>query len=515
MSEELKKHDDFSRVDYILEMRAISKRFPGVQALDNVTIQCRKGEVIALVGENGAGKTTLMNILVGALQPDGGEIILRGNKVEINNPHEGISLGISIIYQEFNLIPNLSIAENIYLGRLPRRGMFVSSEMFSQADRLLESLGVTLDPRTPVQELSVSQQQMVEIAKALSYHADIIVMDEPSASIPDHELESLFKRIGILRNKGITIIYISHRLKEIFEIADRVTVLKDGKLVGTIDVGDANIPLLIQMMVGRPMVKICPPKTGRVEGKVFLDVKGLSKKGQVSDISFNIHKGEILGIFGLMGSGRTELAKIIFGAETMDEGKIYLDGKEVHLDNPKMAIESGIGFLTEDRKNEGLVMDLSIRNNITLPSADRIRKLRYFVDKKKEDAIATDLVDELAIRTPSIEQKVMYLSGGNQQKVILAKWLSASPKLIIFDEPTRGIDIGTKAEVYYLMRELTQKGTSILMISSELPEILGMCDRILVMKEGRITGELPGDEATEEKVMYLATGVEPEVPDVG
>ena len=493
--------------DNILEMRNISKAFPGVQALDNVFFKCEKGEVIALVGENGAGKSTLMKVLVGVYQPDKGEIILRGKRVKVANPREAQKLGISIIYQEFNLLPYLNVAENILLGREPHRGPIMNvSELYSQADEWLKGLGIDLDPQTPVYKLSVAQQQMVEITKALSLNANLIIMDEPSSSLSGHELNSLFERIHLLQDKGITVIYISHRLDEIFEVADRVTVLKDGKLMGTLDCKVTEKSTLIRMMVGRTLDETYPEKAEiGVDRKEVFSVAGLSSEGKFQDINFKVHKGEVLGIAGLVGSGRTELAKAIFGAEPRDKGEIYLNGERVGIDTPNKAIKSGMGFVTEDRRKEGLVIGLSVRKNITLPSLSRIARLG-FIDSKEERKKVKGLVRDLDIKTPSIDWEVEYLSGGNQQKVILAKWLTAMPQFIIFDEPTRGIDVGAKAEIYHLMRELAKKGITILMISSELPEILGMCDRILVMHEGRIAGELPSKKATEEEIMFLATG---------
>jgi len=493
--------------DNILEMRNISKAFPGVQALDNVSFKCKKGEVMALVGENGAGKSTLMKILVGVYQADKGEIILRGERVKVTNPREAQKLGISIIYQELNLLPYLDVAENILLGREPRRGLVINmAELYFQANEWLKGLSIGINPRTPVYKLSVAQQQMVEIIKALSLNANLIIMDEPSSSLSGHELNSLFDRIHLLQSKGITVIYISHRLDEIFEVADRVTVLKDGKLVGTLGCKTADKSTLIRMMVGRTLDETYPEKAeAAVSSKEVFSVVDLSSEEKFQNINFKVHKGEILGIAGLVGAGRTELAKAIFGAEPPDKGEIYLNGEKIDIDTPNKAIKSGIGFVTEDRRKEGLIIGLSVRKNITLPSLNRVTQLG-FIDNKEERKIVKGLVRDLDIKTPSIDWEVEYLSGGNQQKVILAKWLATMSQFIIFDEPTRGIDVGAKAEIYHLMRELAKKGIAILMISSELPEILGMCDRILVMHEGHIAGELPSKKATEEEIMFLATG---------
>ena len=494
--------------DIVLEMRNISKTFPGVRALDDVSLDCAKGEVHALVGENGAGKSTLMKILAGVYQPDAGEILLRGQPTRIPSPHNAQQMGISIIYQELNLLPELTVAENIFLGREPKRalGFLDSRSLREQAHSLLKQLGVDLNLRTLVRRLSVAQQQMVEIAKALSLNADIIIMDEPSATLGGRELENLFEIISVLRNRGVTVIYISHRIEEIFEIAQRVTVLKDGQLVDTCQIGDIDKATLINMMVGRTLSKAFPDRGSGV-GDEVLSVVGLTCEGVLEDIHLKVHRGEIVGLAGLVGAGRTDLARAIFGAQPVDEGEIYIKEQPAQIGRPGDAMAHSTGFLTEDRKAEGLVLGLSLRHNAALPSLKSRQRLG-FVEERKEEQVVREMMQRLDLRAANVEQEVQYLSGGNQQKVVLAKWLISGPELLIFDEPTRGIDVGAKSEIWHLMRQLADQGTAILMISSELPEIIGMSDRVVVMCQGRIAGELPGETATEEQIMTLATGGE-------
>ena len=488
---------------YILEMLEIDKSYPGVQALRNVQLRVRPGEVHALVGENGAGKSTLMKILAGAESMDSGRILVDGNEVLIDSPHKAQSLGISIIYQEFNLVPQLGAAENIFLGREPTRLGFVDfGKEYEESRSLLERLGIALDLDTPISRLSVAQQQMVEIAKALSVNAKIIAMDEPSATLTLHELESLFKLIHTLKTQGVSIIYISHRLEEIFEICDRVTVLRDGEWIDTKDISEVNRESIIEMMVGRKITDEFP-KENIPLGKEILRVENLSR-GFVRDVSFCVHEGEIVALTGLVGAGRTEIARMIFGADQPQSGQIFLDGDPVDVRSPRNAIDRGICLLTEDRKNQGLVLGMRVRENVTLPSLKDFCTWA-FVRRNEERARVSEFVDDLRIKTPSVEEVVQNLSGGNQQKVVLAKWLLTRAKLVIFDEPTRGIDVGAKREIYLLMGRLLKQGLGILMISSELPEVLGMADRVLVMGEGRIQGELSRQDATQEKIMDLAT----------
>ena len=493
----------------IFEMQKISKKFPGVQALDKVDFNCRHGEVHALVGENGAGKSTLMKILAGAYRQDEGKMIVKGQEVSFSGPREAQKKGITTIYQEFNLVPELTVAENIFLGREPvKKAILVdTSLLYEQSKKLLAELGASVDPRMKVKNLSVAEQQMVEISKALSLNASIIIMDEPSAVIAGKELSSLYGIVRSLRAGGKAVVYISHRLEEIFEIADRATVLKDGELVGTVRPKDVDKPSIVKMMVGRSLSETFPPKNCG-EKKELLSLKRVYQGKFLKDITLSVYSGEILGIAGLVGSGRTELARVVFGADPMDSGEIYYNGEKIPENNPRIAIAHGIGFVPEDRKKEGLVECLSVSKNMTLLILDKIRKW-IFIQKGKEEKIANGSIKQFNISTPGIDQEIQYLSGGNQQKVILAKWINANPKLIIMDEPTRGIDVGAKAEIYSLMRELAKEGSAIVMISSELPEIIGMSDRVVVMHEGQIMGELPALEATEERIMMMATGADP------
>ncbi|MCC6491168.1 MAG: sugar ABC transporter ATP-binding protein [Candidatus Hydrogenedentes bacterium] len=493
--------------EYVLEMRDIVKRFPGVVAVKNGQLTLKPGEVHCLVGENGAGKSTLMKILSGAQPMDSGAILLSGKPATIHSPHHAQQLGISMIYQEFNLSPYLSVAENIYLGREPRLGKspFINwSKMYNDARSILNRIRVNLDVRKPVNECSVAQQQMVEIAKAISFNSRIIVMDEPSATLTDHELDALFELIAELKRQGIGMIYISHRLEEIFAIGDRVTVMRDGEYIDTKPVSDVTREDIIRMMVGRALTHEFPKEVFDL-GEERLRIEGLSRKGGFKDVSFSLHRGEIVGLTGLVGAGRTEVARAIFGADRIDAGQIFLDGKPITVRSPQDAIRQGIGLLTEDRKNQGLILGMTIRENTTLANLKSLVRV-LFVDRGRERRITSDFVRELQIKTPGIEQTAQNLSGGNQQKVVLAKWLFTESKVLIFDEPTRGIDVGAKVEIYRLMNDLVRKGVCILMISSELPEVLGMCDRILVMHEGHLAGSLDRKDATQERIMKLATG---------
>ena len=491
----------------VLEMRGIAKAYPGVVALHSVDFSVRPGEVHALIGENGAGKSTLMKILAGADTKDSGQIFIDGKESHIDTPQEAMRLGVSIIYQEFNLVPYMNAAENIFLGREPASvvpGLIDFGRMYSDAEKIIDELGVALDVRTPMNHLSVAQQQMVEIAKATSRQSRIIAMDEPSATLTDHELENLFGLIRRLKAEGVSIIYISHRLEEIFEIADRVTVLRDGELVATKDIAETNRADIIRMMVGRELSDSIP-KIAAEARDVALEVRNLNRAGVLHDINFQVRSGEILGIAGLVGAGRTEVARAIFGADPIDSGQIIMNGKPVTIHSPRRAISLGIGLVSEDRKALGLVLGMAVRENISLANLGVLSRLG-FIKRRKEREIAESYVKDVLIKTPSIEQAVQNLSGGNQQKVVLAKWLFTKSKVLIFDEPTRGIDVGAKTEIYQLMNRLAAQGVAIIMISSELPEVLGMSDRTLVMHEGRIAGELSGKDATQERIMGLATG---------
>lgn len=488
----------------ILEMKGITKEYPGVRALHNVDFDLREGEVHALVGENGAGKSTLMRILGGADSMTRGEILLYGQRVDLAGPREAERLGISVIYQEFNLIPYLTVAENIFLGREPRRrGVLVDwAKLYADARAIVGQLGLEVDPRTRVDRLSVAQQQMVEIAKAISKQAKIIVMDEPSATLTPRELERLFVLTRTLKAQGVGIIYISHRLEEIFAIADRVTVLRDGERISTAEVAEVSRASLIRDMVGRELRDDYPERRHDL-GEVVLEARGLSRPGALHGVSLALRKGEILGLTGLVGSGRTELARALFGADPLAAGEILLDGRPVHLRSPAEAIAQGVCLMTEDRKGQGLVLGLTVRENITLACLPSLTR-GGIIQRSAELALAGRLVERLSIKTPSLEQLVRNLSGGNQQKVVLAKWLATRFRVIIFDEPTRGIDVGAKQEIYRLMNGLAEAGAGIIMVSSELPEVLGLSDRILVMRGGRIKAEFGRGEATQEDIMHFA-----------
>jgi ribose transport system ATP-binding protein len=492
---------------FLLEMNEISKSFPGVKVLDNVRLDLKRGEVLALMGENGAGKSTLMKILGGIYERDGGTITVKGEMVEKITPDIAAKRGIAIIHQELNLIPHLSVMENIFLGReftYGKSGFVNWPRMRAEAKRWLEQLAIRLDPDTPVGELSVGQQQMIEIAKALSMQADILVLDEPTAALTKREIDALFKVIASLKQKGVGMIYISHRMEEIFQISDRITVLRDGQYVGTVETARTNLDELVKMMVGREITERFP-KVEVTPGEERLRVENLSVKGKLSGISFAVRSGEIVGVAGLMGAGRTEMAKALFGAERISGGQIFVDGKPVHISQPIDAIRAGIALVTENRKEEGLVLPLSVRENISLPNLEKVSSLGV-MKPQTERKLCDDAIKRLLIKTAGGEQAAVSLSGGNQQKVVIGKWLATKPKILILDEPTRGVDIGAKKEIYDIMNHLAQEGVAILMISSELPEVLGMSDRVLVMHEGRITGEFLREEATQELIMHAATG---------
>lgn len=495
--------------DCALEMRNITKTFPGVKALKNVDFSCYKGEVHALIGENGAGKSTLMKILAGAFTPNSGEILINGSQVSINNPQEAIKLGVAVIYQELNLIPYLSAIDNVLLGHEKRNklGFINMKKNRAEAMKWLDSLGEDIidDYNRPVYTLSIAQQQMVEIAKALSLNASIIVMDEPSATLTEKEMNSLFNIINKLKQKGVTIIYISHRLEELFKISDRVTVLRDGELIKCVDTVSIDKAQLICLMIGRELDKSFPVRENCIQDSCLLEVRNLSDENLLRDINIKLRKGEVLGISGLVGSGRTELVRTIFGADPAKTGEIFIDGKKVAIKDPHSAVKHGIGLATEDRKSQGLFLDMSIKDNALISSMDKVSSYG-FIDMKEELKTVLKCIDELNIKTSGYGKKVRELSGGNQQKVVLAKWLSTGSRILILDEPTRGIDVGAKYEIYCLMNDLVKRGIGIIMISSELPEIIGMSDRILVMHNGRITGEINDMDVTEERIMWHATG---------
>ncbi len=495
-----------STLSPILALRGVRKEFPGVVALDGVDLELLGGEVHVLLGENGAGKSTLMKIISGAVSRDAGEILVQGKPVEIANPRQAQALGIGIIYQEFNLIPHLSAGENILLGREPRLlpGVIDQRRLMRAAQQQLDDLGVAIDARAIVSRLSVAQQQMVEVAKALSLEARVLIMDEPTSALTEQEIRELFAAIRRLKSRGVAIVYISHRMEELFAIGDRVTVLRDGKHVGTRRIGDTTMTELVTLMVGRDL-KEHFPKQRVAPGDEALRVERLSRDGVLHDISFTLRRGEVVGVAGLMGSGRTELARAIFGADRVHGGRIFVRGEETRIPSPRAAIDLGLGFLTEDRKHQGLVLVLSVQENVCLPSVQRLSRLGI-MQPARETAVAAQRIAELRVKTPSARQRVVHLSGGNQQKVVLAKWLCTEAQILIFDEPTRGIDVGAKVEIYQLINQLAARGAAILMISSELPEILGMSDRILVMHAGRIAGEFGAAEATQEKLLAAALG---------
>jgi ribose transport system ATP-binding protein len=498
--------------EQLLRMENISKAFPGVQALDDVDFEVASGEVVALVGENGAGKSTLMKILCGVYHKDAGRILLDGKEIEIENPHHAQQQSISIIYQEFNLTPNQSAAANIFISREPRQGgigrllNFVDRRsMEREAQKHLERVGARVPAAALVRDLSVAEQQMVEVAKALAVNARIIVMDEPTSALGEEEVETLFGIIETLKEQGIAIIFISHRLEEVLRIADRVVVLRDGRRVGDMPISKATPEKVIRLMVGRELVADIFHKESVELGAPLMEVRGLTGRGSIKDVSFTLHKGEILGFAGLVGAGRTEVARLLFGVDRKDAGEILIEGRAVRVNSPVQAVEAGIGLVPEDRGSQGLVLGLPIQQNIALPTLDEHASIGW-VNRRSIHDTAQRYVDQLNIRTPHVEQKAMYLSGGNQQKVVLAKWLASNPKVLIMDEPTRGIDVGAKAEVHALMSQLAQAGMGIIMISSELPEILGMSDRILVMSEGSVMAILGRERATQETIMAYASG---------
>jgi ribose transport system ATP-binding protein len=494
-------------VEPFLAVRDVSKAYPGVQALDGVSLDIYPGEVHALVGENGAGKSTLVKILAGAVRADRGELLLQGRPITLASPGQAEVLGIAVIYQEFNLVPYLSVAENIMLGREPMRGPSIDWKLLrAKAAATLAELGVELPLNVEVRRLSVAQQQMVEIAKALSTKARVIVMDEPSAALTGDEVLKLFDIIRTLKQQGVGIVYISHRLEEVFVIADRITIFRDGKRVQTGAVSAFTTDELIRLMVGRSLsahFPELPPDPPREHP--LLSVRNLTTPGRINDVSLELYPGEIVGLAGLVGSGRTSLLRAIAGADRYASGSVMLAGDIVRLRRPQDAIEAGIALVTEDRKNQGLILGMSVRENVTLPHLEEFVRCGR-VDRREESASVAKLATELHIRTPSLEQLVRNLSGGNQQKVVLAKWLLKKARLICFDEPTRGIDVGAKAEIYELMVELLRSGTGILMASSELPEVLGMSMRVAVMRNGRIVHTFNRGEATQEAVLRFATG---------
>lgn len=492
--------------EVILKMQDIQKSFSGVQALKNARLELRQGEVVALMGENGAGKSTLMKILTGIYSKDGGTIQYQGEEVEYKNPAQSEAAGIAIVHQELNMMNDLTVAQNLFIGHESMHGFLINDrDMIEKANELFGLLNIEIDPSEKIGRLTVGRQQMVEIAKAISSNAKVIIFDEPTAALTDSEIDELFKVIRDLREKGTGIIYISHRMDEINVISDRVTVMRDGEYVGTLETKECTKNDIIKMMVGRTVFS--DPKTAsevQKDAPVVLRCENLSRGNAVKNVSFELHRGEVLGFSGLMGAGRTETARLLFGADKMDSGKIFVNGKEVNIRSPRDAVKAGIGYLSEDRKRFGLIVDKDVEENTVLATMDQFAS-GMFINHKKARETAEKYVAELKTKTPSVKQLVKKLSGGNQQKVVIAKWLVRDCDILIFDEPTRGIDVGAKSEIYNLMESLAKAGKSIIMISSELPEVLRMSDRIIVMCEGRITGEIPIEEASQENIMEAAT----------
>lgn len=490
----------------ILTMKGIDKSFPGVHALDHVDLEVKKGEVHALMGENGAGKSTLMKVLTGIYLKDEGTIIYEGSEVDFTNPRDAQKAGIVIVHQELNMLSHLTVAQNIFIGREPKKNKLIDDEKMNiEAKKIFEKLNIDIDPSENMGKLTVGKQQMCEIAKAISHEAKVIVFDEPSAALTESEIKELFKIIKDLRDKGMGIVYISHRMDEIKVITDRVTVMRDGGYVGTLITEECTKDDIINMMVGRVIYEAPKTKSMVAENApVVLKVEHLCAGKMVQDVSFELHKGEILGFSGLMGAGRTETARALFGADPKHSGEVYINGEKVDIKSPQDAVKCGIGYLSEDRKRYGIVVQKTVAENSTMASLQEFMA-GIFINKKKEKEVAMKYVDSLKIKTPSVDQLVINLSGGNQQKVVLAKWMVKNCEILIFDEPTRGIDVGAKSEIYRLMNDLAAKGKSIIMISSEMAEILRMSDRIIVMCEGKKTGEIKIEEASQKIIMRAAT----------
>jgi len=494
--------------DYLLEMNGISKSFPGVKALDNVTLKVRPGTVHALCGENGAGKSTLMKVLFGIYTKDEGEIKIDGVPVNILNPHDALKKGIAMVHQELQPIRERSIAENIYCGRFPTKyGLFIDhKKMYEDTEKLLKEVKMNFDPKVKLSTLSVSQMQSVEIAKAVSANARIIIMDEPTSSLTQNEVDNLFDIINSLRKKGISIIYISHKMDEILSISDDVTIMRDGQYIGTWEAKELTIDMIVTRMVGRELKNLYPPRSNE-PGEVVFEVKDLTSISPKSfkNCSFQLRKGEILGIGGLVGAQRSELMEAIFGIRGVKSGTITYKGRQLKIKRPQDAIRNGIALLTEDRRATGIFGVLSISDNVAIASLHKFIKYGFWLSTKKIEDLVRENIKKLSIKTPSSKTKIQTLSGGNQQKVIISRWLANDPDILILDEPTRGIDVGAKYEIYTIIAELAKQGKSIIMISSELPELIGMSDRILVMCDGRVSGEVSGEEATQENIMSLAT----------
>lgn len=491
----------------ILEVSNVSKSFPGVQALSNVNLHLRAGEVLAVIGENGAGKSTLMKILAGLQTPDQGHIKIDDQTVWLANTRQAMSQGIFLIHQELNLVENQSVAANIYLGHEPHRwGLIDSATINKKSAEVLQKIGLDVSPKTIVGNLTIGKQQMVEIAKAVSANARILIMDEPTSSLSSRETETLFEVVDDLRNKGVAIIYISHRLREVKRLADRVSVLRDGENAGELSKQEIDHGNMVRMMVGRDISQFYARKQHEI-GDVLLEVENLSTEAWPHcKLNFQIRAGEIVGVAGLVGAGRTEMLRVLFGVDAAVTGTVNIAGKKLFVDTPRTAIRNGIALVPEDRKQHGLMLEMSVRNNVGLPGLSQFRRMLAFINFAREKQDTDNAIEQLQIRTPDSKRQVKFLSGGNQQKVVIGKWLALGPKLLLLDEPTRGVDVGAKEEIYKLMEKLAQQGMGILFVSSEMEEILGMSDRVLVMHEGEISGELKRDELNEEAIMQLATG---------
>ena len=492
----------------LISVKKLSKSFPGVRALHDIQFDLVAGEVHTLMGENGAGKSTLMKILAGVYTRDSGEILYDGEPVDFQSPREAQAMGVCIIHQELQLMNHLSVAQNLFIGREPRGrlGVFLDEDRLNtQASEILARMHVNLDPRAIVSTLTVARQQMVEIAKALSFDSRVLIMDEPTSALNDAEIAELFRIIRELKSRGVGVIYISHKMDELKQISDRVTVLRDGEYVATVNAQDTSVETIIGMMVGRTLTDAEPSQRGTDKGEVALEVNHLNAGPLVRDVSFALHKGEILGFAGLMGAGRTEVARAVFGADPVESGEIIVNGVKATIRTPSDAVRRGIGYLSEDRKRFGLATGMDVEANIVMSNLRKFLSFNFFLRRKQMRRTASHFIKLLGIRTPSAAQTVRLLSGGNQQKIVIAKWLERNCDVLFFDEPTRGIDVGAKSEIYKLLRELAGQGKAIVMISSELPEVLRMSDRIVVMCEGRITGELSAAEATQERIMQLAT----------
>ncbi len=493
--------------DYLVYMDGIIVEFPGVRALDDVSFNLKKGEVHVLLGENGAGKSTLMKVLSGVNPTVSGKVYIEGKEVSLSDTRVAIREGVSIIYQELNLIPYLSVAENIFLGEAPQiAGVINWKKLHADAQKILDRLHVDIDSKQIVRKLGIAQQQMVEVAKALRHQAKLIIMDEPTSALTEREIKELFATITRLKSEGVGIIYISHRLEEVKQVGDRVTVLRDGQFVDTLDVSKSSLEDFIRLMVGRDINEKFPKESIPI-GDVILRAENITTKDKLKDCSITVRKGEILGLAGLMGAGRTELARAIYGADPIVSGTITLDGKVIQIKRPSDAVKHRIGLLPEDRKEHGLVMGMSVRENVSLANIKSVLR-RGLLSSRREKEVANKAINELDIKTPDLNRKVKFLSGGNQQKVVVGKWLLTDSSVLIFDEPTRGIDVGAKIEIYKIMTEFAKEGYGIIMVSSELPEILGMSDRIVVMQGGRVVGEMSRAEATQEKILSYAVGGE-------